>query len=183
MTKPECDPKQASDPLEREILAALQRLLRQMNHETREALKPYGLPPPYARALHQIDGEVSMKELAARMCCDPSFVTGIADRLEEAGLAHRQVDPSDRRVKTLVLTDKGRDVRARLAHDWFGNVRRVRRLDKRQQAELLPLLGKLIDDDGFEQHGKWCGCVRDGDAEVASHGESRRLAGRERSVR
>ena len=38
-------------------------------------------------------------------------MTGIADRLEEAGLAERQAHPTDRRVKTLVLTQRGEVIR------------------------------------------------------------------------
>jgi len=40
-----------------------------------------------------------------------SKVTGLIDRLEERGLVERQVDPNDRRVKLLVLTDTGRALR------------------------------------------------------------------------
>jgi DNA-binding MarR family transcriptional regulator len=39
--------------------------------------------------------------------CDNSSVTGIADRLEKAGLAERRAHPTDRRVKTLALTERG----------------------------------------------------------------------------
>ena len=38
-------------------------------------------------------------------------MTGIADRLEAAGLAERRPHPSDRRVKTLWLTERGEAVR------------------------------------------------------------------------
>ena len=51
-----------------------------------------------------------MKELGQRMHCDPSFVTSIADMMEKRGLAVRESDPADRRVKRLVLT-AGLDMR------------------------------------------------------------------------
>jgi DNA-binding MarR family transcriptional regulator len=52
-----------------------------------------------------------MRRLALVMRCDPSNVTGLADRLEERGLVERRDDPSDRRVKGLALTPKGGRVR------------------------------------------------------------------------
>ena len=48
-----------------------------------------------------------MQRLASVMRCDPSNVTGLANRLEERGLVERRDDPSDRRVKGLALTPKG----------------------------------------------------------------------------
>ena len=50
----------------------------------------------------------------ARAQCDNSNVTGIADRLEAAGLVERRPAEHDRRVKTLVLTRRrASGVRAR----------------------------------------------------------------------
>ena len=45
---------------------------------------------------------------APALHCDNSSVTGIADRLEKAGLAERRPHPTDRRVKTLALTERGK---------------------------------------------------------------------------
>jgi DNA-binding MarR family transcriptional regulator len=55
-----------------------------------------------------------MQTLARVMRCDASNVTGIVDRLEERGYIDRQVDPEDRRVRRLVVTDAGRAARKRL---------------------------------------------------------------------
>lgn len=55
---------------------------------------------------------VTMSALAGEMHCDNSNVTGIVDRLEEAGLAERRAAEHDRRVKTIVLTVRGETVRA-----------------------------------------------------------------------
>ena len=55
---------------------------------------------------------VTMSALAGQMHCDNSNVTGIVDRLEEAGLAERRPAEHDRRVKTIVLTPRGETVRA-----------------------------------------------------------------------
>ena len=73
-----------------------------------------GLMPQQAMALRCLEPELAltMSQLAQRLHCDNSNVTGIADRLEAAGLAERRPHPNDRRVKTLVLTERGLAVRS-----------------------------------------------------------------------
>ena len=49
-----------------------------------------------------------------RLRCDPSTVTFLADRFGTKGLVTRQVDPRNRRVRTLRLTPHGLETRRRL---------------------------------------------------------------------
>lgn len=51
-----------------------------------------------------------MGELASRLRCDPSNVTLLAERLEEAGLAERVPDRQDGRRRILRLTDRGDEI-------------------------------------------------------------------------
>ncbi len=76
-------------------------------------LAKLGLTPPQATALRLLDPErsVPMKDLAERLACDASTLTGIVDRLESRGLVERRSDSRDRRVKVLGLTPKGKRVR------------------------------------------------------------------------
>ena len=53
-------------------------------------------------------GGMSMGDMARGMGCDPSYVTALVDDLDTRGLAQREPDPTDRRVKIVVLTTKGR---------------------------------------------------------------------------
>jgi DNA-binding MarR family transcriptional regulator len=55
-----------------------------------------------------------MNALAETLACDASNVTGVVDKLEARGLIARQAAESDRRVKVLLVTDKGRELRQRL---------------------------------------------------------------------
>jgi DNA-binding MarR family transcriptional regulator len=73
----------------------------------------FGLAPQQAIALkHLHPGEpMKLSDLAQALHCDNSNVTGIADRLEASGLAERRPHPTDRRVKTLQLTERGEIVR------------------------------------------------------------------------
>lgn len=59
------------------------------------------------------DTPVPMNELATLLNCDSSNVTGIVDRLEARGLVARRPDERDRRVKRIVLTPLGVELRAR----------------------------------------------------------------------
>jgi DNA-binding MarR family transcriptional regulator len=52
-----------------------------------------------------------MRALAEKWRCDASNVTWLVDRLEERGLVAREQLPSDRRVKTVVLTNSGAALR------------------------------------------------------------------------
>ena len=55
-----------------------------------------------------------MRALADALMCDASMVTWLVDRLEERGLVDRGSSPTDRRVKTLILTPLGIETRTRL---------------------------------------------------------------------
>jgi DNA-binding MarR family transcriptional regulator len=71
------------------------------------------LSPAQGHALRVLDPDkpVAMSTLADAMICDASNVTGIVDKLESRGLIARQADERDRRIKMLVVTERGRQVR------------------------------------------------------------------------
>lgn len=71
----------------------------------------FGLSPIEGRALFVLDKPLPMGELAGVLHCDASYITGITDRLEQQELVERQVYANDRRVKHLVLTSKGQQLR------------------------------------------------------------------------
>ncbi|WP_405060258.1 MarR family transcriptional regulator [Kribbella sp. NBC_01505] len=88
-------------------------------------------------------GPVPMKQLAARLHCDPSNVTLLAAKLEERGLARRAAHPDDGRVRTLVLTPAGRKIRQRLltnayTRSPFGT------LTEKEQLQLHTLMAKAL---------------------------------------
>jgi DNA-binding MarR family transcriptional regulator len=79
-----------------------------------DLLEELGLTEKQADVLWQLDpegGQLSRRQLADRLHCDPSNITFLVDRLEERGLVSRQEDPTDRRVKAVRLTSKGIGVR------------------------------------------------------------------------
>jgi MarR family transcriptional regulator, organic hydroperoxide resistance regulator len=80
------------------------------------ALGELGLTFPQAHALRVLHPErpLPMSDLAERLVCDASNVTGIADRLEARGFLERRAGEGDRRVKVLALTPAGAEVRERI---------------------------------------------------------------------
>ena len=97
-----------------------QQLFFEIGMETRKLviarLSELGLTFPLAHALRVLDPDRPrpMRELAEELFCDASNVTALADRLEGKGLAERQPDPGDRRVKALALTPDGNRLRGRV---------------------------------------------------------------------
>jgi DNA-binding MarR family transcriptional regulator len=72
-----------------------------------------GLTPNDSRALMSLDEHTgrTMRTLANEWECDASTATWIVDRLEAKGLAERRPQPTDRRVKLVVLTAAGAAIR------------------------------------------------------------------------
>lgn len=62
---------------------------------------------PQAQVLQCLTRPLPMSELADRLHCTGSNITGIVDRLEARGLLERSTPASDRRVKRLALTREG----------------------------------------------------------------------------
>ena len=60
---------------------------------------------------------VSQRTLAHQLDYDPSNLTGLVDKLEARGAVRRSPDDRDRRVKMLVLTDSGIQLRQRFWAD------------------------------------------------------------------
>ncbi len=80
-------------------------------------------------ALYETEGR-SQEGLALSRGFDKTMIAKSVVRLEEEGLIYRKVDPKDRRVKRLYLTEKGRDLRAE-----------IQRIGHRLNCSLLADLG------------------------------------------
>ncbi|GIM87907.1 MarR family winged helix-turn-helix transcriptional regulator [Salinispora arenicola] len=106
-----------------------------------------GLTPAVARALHELDPDQPLpaRELAEQLRCDRSNVTALVDRLEQAGLVERRVDPADRRQKTLVVTEAGRRMRAQV-HRLTSDPRLLADLSDDELVNLTALVSKASDN-------------------------------------
>lgn len=97
-----------------EVWTELAACLELRQEALRAAGTEHGLTPTEMRALLSLapSEHQSMRALAQACTCDPSQATWLANRLEDRGLVRRRVSPSDRRVKEVVLTPQGREMRA-----------------------------------------------------------------------
>jgi hypothetical protein len=77
--------------------------------------------------------------------CDKSFVTMVADVLETRGLARREPNAADRRLKNLVLTPDGLELKARLEQAILDQMPWSRALDAAEQESLLAMMLKMND--------------------------------------
>lgn len=117
-----------------------------MRHDQDVEINRLGLTPAAARALYELDPDrpLPARELAEQLGCDRSNVTALVDKLEQAGLVRRRVDPADRRQKTLVVTDVGRRVRDRV-HRVMSDSRLLGGLSTAELATLRELVWKVSD--------------------------------------
>jgi DNA-binding MarR family transcriptional regulator len=133
-------------PLAYRLAQAAYELHTALERNLHDTLIELGLTVPLADALWQLDpalGPVSRRELAERLCCDPSNVTFLVNRLEERRLVSRARAAGDRRVRALTLTPAGADARDRL----IGALARsamFNQLTSDQQRQLATLLGRCL---------------------------------------
>ena len=99
-----------------EAWGLMSRLFWEMRPRMLRIAAEFGLTPPQLFALRSLDPAqpVPMRALAQALHCDSSNVTGLVDGLAAQGLVERREAEHDRRVRMLVVTERGADVRARV---------------------------------------------------------------------
>jgi DNA-binding MarR family transcriptional regulator len=98
-----------------ELMGCLLAVARVHHDRLNDGAARLGLTVPQARVLYFLESAPTVRKLAKKLDCDPSYITGIVDRLEEMKFVTRLVDEDDRRVKRLVLTPIGRRTRRQVA--------------------------------------------------------------------
>jgi len=131
----------------RELASLLVALVGQTATQIAQCAEQCGVSVVQASALLQIDGGISMRELAVRLGGHASSATGIADRLAARGLVERHEDAGDRRVKRLVLTAEGAAARTQLVTCMESARMPFARLSAAQRRQLHELLLAAIEPD------------------------------------
>jgi DNA-binding MarR family transcriptional regulator len=121
-------------------------------------LQKMGLTPGHLRVLMLLSsGEPwPMGALAQSMTCDASTMTWLVDRLEERSLVERRPSATDRRVKTIVLTSKGRQTVAKLQRNLYEPPKALAALDPESLASLHEVFSALVtepDEGPKVRHG------------------------------
>jgi DNA-binding MarR family transcriptional regulator len=123
---------------------ALTRIHRRLRQQTGA-----GLTPSQAAALASTDrlGSPTLGELAALEAVQPPSMTRIVAALEEKGLVSRVVDPADRRVARVTVSELGAKVleenRSLKTAFLAQQLHRLTPADRRSLAELTDLLERL----------------------------------------
>ncbi len=145
--------KPAAAAPSQELFRSLLRTLGQLRQAMEPHFAPFGISGPQwgaLRALQRASEEgykaLRLSELAGRLLIRPPSVTAVVDRLERRGLVKRGLSQSDMRVRTVSLTDDGRELIEKVQ---VGHPQRVAMifsgLSPAEQQAMLQGLKKLQD--------------------------------------
>ncbi|NJP11990.1 MAG: MarR family transcriptional regulator [Leptolyngbyaceae cyanobacterium RU_5_1] len=125
------------------------KLAEKLTHQFNERLTRFEIQPKHFRILFLLThwGPLSQVELGQHTKTDRAPMVHLIDHLERLGLVERTLNPSDRRVKTINLTDRGRDVAEQtlqLAHAVEAEV--LAPLSDEESRQLNTLLSGLMPE-------------------------------------
>jgi DNA-binding MarR family transcriptional regulator len=100
----------------------------------------HGLTLPQGHLILTLDEPVSMRDVAAGMGYDASHITALVDQLEARQLVERRPDPTDRRVKRIVVTAQGDKLRDEMEDELLATMLPLDQLDPAQRVQLRDLL-------------------------------------------
>jgi DNA-binding MarR family transcriptional regulator len=112
----------------------------------REACQRVGVTATQLNVLKLLEeiGVLSLSELSRRLAAQNSTVTGIVDRMVQAGLVVREQSAEDRRVWRIRMTDKGlAAARAVEVMPWNLLRRALAALEPREKEQLVQTLQKV----------------------------------------
>ncbi|MDH6128899.1 MarR family transcriptional regulator [Kitasatospora sp. GP82] len=87
-----------------------------------------------------------MRTLADLLACDASNVTGIVDRLQARGLVRREVDPADRRIKNVMLTEEGEETVRLIRAELMSNLTTLEQLSDEERQGFQNLLSRVFPE-------------------------------------
>ena len=140
---------------EQEALLNLARTADQVHLQFARLFREHGLTPSQYNILRILRGEgapLPILEVADRMVTVVPGITGLIDRLEEAGLVERRRCPEDRRVIYVALRHRAAELLAKLDEPVLDLHKRLMgHLSETELRELIRLLEKAREGlDGSE---------------------------------
>jgi MarR family transcriptional regulator, organic hydroperoxide resistance regulator len=133
----------------REAWGLIWRLFTEDKPRRWAILSELGLSMQQSMAISTLEPGVPlpMSALAEAMHCDNSNITGIVDRLEAAGLAERRASERDRRVKAVVLTEKGERTRIEIRRRAGEPPPKLAALSAQDVIALRDILARALGED------------------------------------
>jgi DNA-binding MarR family transcriptional regulator len=135
MKRPRTAPNRVPSQADYEALSQFRYLIRCFLEFSEDAAKMEGLTPRHHQALLAIKGypggkAVTIGDLAERLGLRHHTTVELVDRLSEAGLVERKLDPADQRRVLLGLTGLAADHLARLSAAHLDELSRIEPLLK-----------------------------------------------------
>jgi DNA-binding MarR family transcriptional regulator len=138
--------KRPFESLEQEAVLNVLRTNDQYQVRFTRLFRPYGLTPSQYNVLRILRGEgqpLPILEIASRTITVVPGITGLIDRLEEAGFVERERCQEDRRVIWVALTEKARKTLAALDRPLAGlHEKLIGHLSQAELKEMIRLLEK-----------------------------------------
>lgn len=96
----------------KEIIQLIRKLVRARELYTKELIKKYQLSASQLHCILVLNemGPIPPSRIAQHIMVNSSTVTGVIDRLEQKGFLERMRNSKDRRVITITLTEKGKEL-------------------------------------------------------------------------
>jgi DNA-binding MarR family transcriptional regulator len=117
-----------------------------------EKIAAVDLNPPLFRVLNLVDAAEGQSQQAIGAAIDvpASRMVALVDELEQRGLVERRPNPSDRRVRALYLTRKGRNALARGREIASEHEQALTRgMNSADRKRLVGLLQKIVDEQAI----------------------------------
>lgn len=137
-------------------LAAIHRILRVVDTQTRNLAKGSGVSSSQMLLLQLTDGleQTTPSQLAQFSCLSQATVTSLVDKLERRGWVKREKDTTDRRRIWITVTEDGKQVVANSPNQ-FREVfhTRFNHLEDWEQAYILAALERVGSLLGFAEDG------------------------------
>ena len=132
--------------VEEELLLNIIRTAAVFEHDTADALKPFGLTPTQYNVLRILRGSpdgLCRNEVGERLVTRVPDVTRLLDRMERIGLIERHRGGADRRFVSTRITDKGLKLVDKLDREICGiHQRQLGHLGEKKARELIKLLSE-----------------------------------------
>ena len=130
------------------IIFLLAKAYQKAHADFKKRLIPFGLTPIQHLILEALwikDG-IPAKEIGERLVLDGATLSGILDRLTSNGWIVKKIDPDDKRVQRIYLTEKSSETRPDLAEQRNNaNAALMQNLSLEEKVLLKRLLRDLQD--------------------------------------
>lgn len=134
-----------------EVLIDLTANLARLHLEHLHAIeREFELSPLEVRVLRALepDDPRPMCRVAESIGCNPANATAVVDRLETRGLLERTADPADRRVRALILTADGEQLRSAICRRVNATPTWLAGLEPDERQRLTDLLERVRELGG-----------------------------------